>query len=665
MDPRERAQRRESRERSEPATRRASERAGEAEGGSPSERVDELRRQLRSLGYLDAGVDRFVLGPAQERRGPAVLAARLALRVGLLGGLLLGPAAAIGVGARLPGLISGLRDAGVIALYLALVFLVAVTTLSFVISLGIAAAGRTQGERFTRRAALASRAAGWIIAFACIVYLTLWWRNTNAGFGWSAPVWTSFALLVAVAISLLLGHAQRIATLAVLASAAGTSALLPPVAARSWRVVLGGGALAFAGAAALLVSTASADGPTGSGHPPLTVVSGGRGVRVVAIDGFDPAMYDTFAADRNVRFKVRRVRLDAQDTSDPARAWTTIATGQPPDVHGVLGIETRRVAGVQGSVAAGGGTAGRVIRATTDLVRLTRPSIASRDERRAKTIWEIADAAGLRTAVVNWWATWPAPPGAAIVVTDRALLRLEQGGALDAEIAPSTLYEPLRAAWPGIRQRAHAAAARFDAVQDAATAAILKRSAELDATLIGLVEALPGPARDLEIVYLPGLDIAQHALLATPGGSASTPSAVASRLDALRGYYPFLAETAGRLLTPSPRLDVVVITQPGRVQARADGVLASYQVTDRAGEERSATPDPTSASVVDIAPTLLNGLGVPLSRELAGKPRLLFANWPIRYVETYGRPFVVPAAREGKPLDQEMIDRLRSLGYVK
>jgi hypothetical protein len=68
---------------------------------------------------------------------------------------------------------------------------------------------------------------------------------------------------------------------------------------------------------------------------------------------------------------------------------------------------------------------------------------------------------------------------------------------------------------------------------------------------------------------------------------------------------------------------------------------------------------------VDVAPTLLHGLGVPLSRELAGTPRPMLAESAIRYVDTYGRPFSAPAAREGKPLDQEMIDRLRSLGYVK
>ena len=64
----------------------------------------------------------------------------------------------------------------------------------------------------------------------------------------------------------------------------------------------------------------------------------------------------------------------------------------------------------------------------------------------------MAEDAGLRTAVVNWWATWPAPPGGGIVITDRAVLRLEHGGPLDAEIAPASLYPSLQQAWPAIRQ---------------------------------------------------------------------------------------------------------------------------------------------------------------------------------------------------------------------
>jgi hypothetical protein len=77
---------------------------------------------------------------------------------------------------------------------------------------------------------------------------------------------------------------------------------------------------------------------------------------------------------------------------------------------------------------------------------------------------------------------------------------------------------------------------------------------------------------------------------------------------------------------------------------------------------------PSESTPLDVAPTILWTLGLPISRELAGKAvtDLHSASRSVdRYVSTYGRPFVETAPRSGKPLDQEMIDRLRSLGYVK
>jgi len=631
------------------------------------DRIDELRQRLRALGYLDAGVDRFVLAPARGSRGPLALAIRASMRVGLLGGVLLGPAAAVGLGARLPGLVSGVRDAAVLAAYFAVLSFLAATVLSFAISIIATTIVNAADREFGRMARRMSAAAGAVIAAGCMAYLTLWWGNANAGFGWSAPVWTSLALVVAAAISLLLGHAVRLTTLAALAARRG-AADLPPVPARSWRVIVGGGAFAFVGAAALLVLTAAAESPAGDDHPALAVRSPGLSVRVIAIDGFDPAIAETASSPAAARCALRScIRLDPQDTSDPARAWTTIATGEPPDVHGVRGIETRRVAGVQGSVAAGGGTLARALGAATDAVRLTRPSIASRDERRSKTLWEVAEDAGLRTAVVNWWATWPAPPGPGIVVTDRAVLRLEHGGPLDAEISPASLYPVLQQAWSGIRARARDAAAKaFDDAPDAATASILRRSAELDVTILGMADAIPGPKRDLDVLYLPGLDIAQHALLASPEASGQAPSAVAARVDALRRYYGFLAHALEPIATPTGNHVVMTITQPGRVQTPVAG-LFGVQYADRAIEVTGTA----RGQVLDVAPTVLYALGLPLSRELAGRelkalltPDIIRVNGD-RSVTTYGRPFARPPARASQPLDQEMIDRLRSLGYVK
>jgi hypothetical protein len=615
------------------------------------------------LGYLDAGVDRFVLGSAQATRRPAALAVLGGVRIGLLSALLLGPIAAAGLGLRIPGLVSSARDALVLALYLGVLFFLVTAGLSAGVSLVASAFVRAGAERSTQRAQRASRLAAWSTTIACLAYLTLWWRAASTAFALSSFGWTAIALATAVIVALLLGHAVRITTLAVLAAA--TPASLPPVSTRSWRVVLIGGALAFLGGAALLILTAPAAADGLPAQQPLTVVSTGYRVRLLAIDGFDNDAYaaatgaTTLPAGGGIK-----VFFERQDTSDPARAWTTIATGVPPDVHGVASIETRRVAGVQGTIDTETSTIGRIVRTATDLLRLTRPSITSREERRAKTLWEVAAEAGLRTAVINWWATWPATANNGIVITDRAVLRLERGGALDAEIAPPDLYEPLRKAWPSLR--AHAAAVAnhsFGTVNDPEVLPALRRSAELDATIVGLWEALPEPRRDLDVLYLPGLDIAQHTLFASGQNTSLPPSAMAARIDGLRAYYRFLDAVIAPVLKKEANDVVMVVTQPGRVRSTTGGIMtiARQDLSTEANDRRDL-----QASVFDVMPTVLAALGVPLSRELPGKPLAPFnSTAALRYVDTYGKPNVVTATRAGQPLDQEMIDRLRSLGYVR
>ena len=98
---------------------------------SDDARVDELRQQLRALGYLDAGVDRFVLGPARSARRPSAIAALARCASACSLPVLLGPAAAIGIGARLPGLVTGTRDAIVIAVYLGVLVRRVATAFSF------------------------------------------------------------------------------------------------------------------------------------------------------------------------------------------------------------------------------------------------------------------------------------------------------------------------------------------------------------------------------------------------------------------------------------------------------------------------------------------------------------------------------------------------------
>jgi Type I phosphodiesterase / nucleotide pyrophosphatase len=648
-------------------------------------RVDELRQRLRSLGYLDAGVDRFVLGPARATRRPSAIAFLASLRVGIIAALLLGPAAALGLSARLPGLVTGPRDAAVVALYLGGFFGAAMSAAAIAASLLVFWVSRQSGAGYSGGGRWLARGAGGLVTLLCLIYLTLWWQTVIAGLGWSAPIWTTSALLVAAAMSLLLGHAVVVASSAVLLAADNaTESDGRRGESSSWRGTVASGAIAFAGAALLLTWSAEPRGGAAA-REPLTVVPTGLRVRVIAIDGFDARIFDSLSASGRLPALTAslgraRVQLESRpgDTGDPARVWTTIATGQPPDVHGVQGLETRRLAGVHGSVAiAQPSPLGRAIRGATDLVRLTSPAIASGSERRAKTFWEVAAEAGLRTVVVNWWATWPVPEEAGIVLSDRVTLRLERNGPLDAELAPASLYETLRQRWPEIKARASAdATTALELSSDDTTRRILLRSAELDAIQIALVSAVAPPAADLSVIYLPGLDIAQYALLfdgpaglsdgqpgLSDGQARLSPSALAARLEGLQAYYSALDRLLAPLLRPGPGELVMLVTEPGRV---GDG-RAMMSVNGPAARSHQGGVSQATAA----APTVLYALGVPVSRDLPSAPLLeLFdpgfaARYPPRFVSTYGRPSAAPAIRSGQPLDQEMIDRLRSLGYVR
>jgi hypothetical protein len=636
--------------------------------------TDDLREQLRALGYLDARVDRFVLGRAASGTRAWSLALAASLRIGVLAGALLGPAAAVGLAARLPGLITSLTDAIVLAGYLAILFGAGSAAIAWIAITAAAALARRAASRpdFPTRARRAAMLAGLGVSAACLLYLTLWWRATAA----SAPIAPlgsgaaqAAVLAIAAAISVLIGHGVTVTVLATLVRLGLARSLPHGSPLSSWRVLVPVGGLALVGALALLAATAPAASPAPS-PPPLAVVPTGARVVVLAIDGVDVATLTRLAAQGATPTLAAltaqaRVSLTNDADRDPARVWTTIATGQAPERHGIRALEARQLAGVEGRLRAESpGMA--MLTAATDLLRLTTPAIASGDERRLPAFWEVAASAGLRTAVVHWWATWPAPDAGGVVLSDRAILRLEQGGALAGEIAPAGLYDTLR----------QGAGARHARVADvtgrtwlpgaaADVTAALTRSAELDATILDLAADPALGTLDLLTVYLPGLDIAQHALLQNNGAPVA-PSITAERVRGLEAYYVFLDGALARWLEARPAADrlVIVITQPGRVQQPSSGLLAMSGVL--AGDAALDSAAPTS-----VAPTVLTALGVPIATDLADAPvRGLFSapfqrQFPARTVATYGERRVAPHGRQGQPLDREMIERMRSLGYVR
>jgi hypothetical protein len=641
----------------------------------PRPSVDDLRARLRELGYLDAGVDRFVVGPVGGSPNLLGAAWRSSLRIGSLAALLLGPSAAAALGVRLPGLVTGVRDGVVLAVYLGALFGLGVTILALACTLllGLLASRRGADASIQRMAPSVARAAGLIVALACLAYLVLWWRTVSpAGTAWHASGWTWLVLAASTGVSMLLGRAVMVATLAFAARRTSAPSPLLRLPARTWLPTLGLAALAFvAGTVMLFVSSHGESGSAtapGPAAPRPAVDRTGIRLTVLAVDGLDLTFLEALAASKRVPTLARllggaRLELPASDAPDPARTWTSLATGQGADVHGISGIETRTVSGMDGTVPASSGLTG-ALAAATDLVRLTRPTLTTGLQRRSKTIWEVAAAFGLETAVVNWWTTWPAPADAGVVLTDRATLRLDRGGTLDAEIAPAALYPALRKEWPALKDSTRQRIVRAFAGLPEDGASEMRRSAEQDALPAALAARVCTAETDLCAVYLPGLDIAQYNLLGATGGAGLPASVLDARLESLRRYYEYLDGVVATLVDAQPSRVVALLADPGRAASRGQGLLALVGGPSVPGARVAGRGS-------DVAATLLFLLGVPRSRELPGgvQEALLTDAFrqahPVRQVATYGRREIVPRPPAASPLDRDVLDRLKSLGYVR
>ncbi|HEX8172235.1 MAG TPA: alkaline phosphatase family protein [Thermoanaerobaculia bacterium] len=114
-------------------------------------------------------------------------------------------------------------------------------------------------------------------------------------------------------------------------------------------------------------------------------------VAIFAIDGADWELLSELSDDGripNISALAKGGTTASLQTIQPTVSplvWTTVATGLPPDRHGVLEFMDR-----------------------------ARNFPVDAATRRAPALWDIAEAFGRRAMVVNWWTDWPPMPDAAV-----------------------------------------------------------------------------------------------------------------------------------------------------------------------------------------------------------------------------------------------------------
>jgi predicted AlkP superfamily phosphohydrolase/phosphomutase len=278
---------------------------------------------------------------------------------------------------------------------------------------------------------------------------------------------------------------------------------------------------------------------------------------------------------------------------------------------------------------------------------------------RTRPFWSILTALGIPVGVVGWPLTHPAPVVRGYLVSDAYPRLAATPSAIDDS---SSVYPP--------EMKAEAArafelvAAEAPAVEPAARGSISEAPARIDRTFDRIARTLePGHPTRVSVVRYSSLDAFGHYYLryAMPSAFGDVTEDERRRFGSvLESHYGFIDAAIGRAIeTLGPddlllivsgygmeplgfgkRLLEVVIGDPdlsGTHEGAPDGFLMAY------GASVARARLLARGSVVDVAPTLLYFLGLPIGRDMDGYARTdLFQRAytderPITFIPTYDR----------------------------
>lgn len=360
--------------------------------------------------------------------------------------------------------------------------------------------------------------------------------------------------------------------------------------------------------------------------------------------------------------------------------WTTLATGVSPESHGVLGFF---------EPAPGGGR-----RYVTSAAR------------KVPAFWNVASSAGVPVGVVSWYATWPAEPVRGFLVSDRIGLRQVEGKVGQAASAggaglvypesETRFLEALSARVP--RPTPQDLARRFFALSPEQLAGRAEIEIE-PRRLEGLADAarsarlITGAAVELAgrhgprllAVYYEGIDAVGHLFMdAVPPVLETVPEGQRELLaPVVDRYYELQDELLGPLLEAvGPGANVLIVSDhgfrhgtdrprlpPGAGEGHApawhrlEGVLLLSGPGIRPGSV------PEEATLYDLLPTVCALAGLPRALTLEGRvlEEVLAAGAdrsPAERPLDYGPRRAPVAAARTAPGEDELVERLRSLGYL-
>jgi hypothetical protein len=505
----------------------------------------------------------------------------------------------------------------------------------------------------------------------------LYWHNLLA-YRHALPVGTVRALAVSAVV---------VTGAAVVFLAIGLDMVLFPRRERSLAAAL----TVLAPAAAVAVPLVLRPEPAPPAPPVPVHLEVGRLARrvfVVGIDGLAPTDVAPDEASGRVPAFGRLARRGAfgplatlQPTEGPP-LWTTMMTGRLPRDHGILSASTYRLRGSGSDWALL--PKGALVGGLERLSLASRRPVASTSRRR-RALWNVLDAIGVPAGLVRVWGTHPPETIRGFVLSPYFhLLRGDPARAADA-LFPRDLLPEVAARAVSARDLDPALLADFAQVpappasplDDPLLGELARDALAPDLTYARAAQVLAQAyAPSLLVVSFHGYDAAGHAFYryAHPEAFGNVNAEDARRYGRVMDRYASLVERwvsdLERGFGPGDLLVVVSAhgLQPTPLWQRLLGVLSGTTVSDAS---HAGAPDgvflaagagirpgstPVNATLLDVAPTLLYLMGLPVARDMEGRilteildPAFAQDN-PLTFIPSYESLAVAPAAPVA-PLD--------------
>lgn len=337
--------------------------------------------------------------------------------------------------------------------------------------------------------------------------------------------------------------------------------------------------------------------------------------------------------------------------------WTSIATSKLPDEHGIGGF-----------VKPAGG--GQMVPYTGNV-------------RRVKALWDILGEHGMKVGVVGWMVTWPAQEVNGYLVSDYVQYETEKRIKLDHQTYPEDLFEEIDELRVVKAEMTDDAVAHIFPVDRTAEQMGIepwrkdyaKMIFATDETFRRVALYINEKGVDFLAVYFNGVDSMCHNLWDQSKNREHPLS------DVINNYYIWIDGVLGQFMElVDDRTLLVVCSDHGFYGPRRaeDGSLllgvymhGQYGIVGFMGRGIRAGSRIADAGIMDITPTILYALGLPVARDMRGRvltgafePEFLRNN-PVEFIPTYETGEREAEEPIVSPVDDAIKEKLRAVGYIQ